>query len=289
MGAFDLVVFDDYLPEAFGDGSARLDPGRYLILGQPLDGPLGVEDLGTGPGSQLINWRRTHPVLRGLTLDGLVLAETRNFTIPEDSGVVSLAESTKGAAIFETSSADVRVICVPFDIGKSNWPFDVSFVIFLGSVVDYLGTQATITLDQNERQLTPGQVLADRLPNDASNIRIKLPGGEASDAVIPSADGSIVFGPVRNTGVYEVKWAGESGATDVVDDGRVSRFFAANMLNTDESNIQSLPQIVLANRTVGADAGGKLKRTKDWWPWLLAGALVIIMLEWWIYNRKMYI
>ena len=288
MGAFDLVVFDGYLPKP-NDAGEVLDPGRYLILGAPLVGPLGVEDKGVGPGSTIIDWRRTHPILRDLTLDGLVLAETRSIEIPEDSGVVSLAETATGTAIFETSNADVRAICVPFDIGKTNWPFEVSFIVFLASTVDYLATQSTTDIDQNTRQLVPGAVLSDRLPINSASVRVRLPDGSTSDAVIPSADGSVIFGPIRKTGVYQLRWAGDPGATDVVDDGRVSRFYAANLLDADESNIRTLPEIALANRTVGADASGAIKRTKDWWPWLLMGALAILMLEWWIYNRKMYL
>ncbi len=288
MSAFDLIVFDGYLPAPNNTGNI-LDPGRYLILGAVLTGPLGVTDLGEGSGSTIIDWRRTHPVLRDLTLDGLVIAQTHNIEIPKDSGVISLAETAFGPAIFETSNADVRAICVPFDIGKTNWPFDVSFMIFLGSIVDYLGTQSTISLDQNERQLTPGHVLSDRLPPDATRVRVKLPASTATEEIIPSADGSIVFGPIRHTGTYQVQWAGTAGPTDIVDDGRVTRFFAANLLDPKESNIRTTPQISLANRVVNADSGAEIKRTKDWWPWLLAAALVILMLEWWIYNRKIYI
>lgn len=288
MGAFDLVVFDGYLPNPNESGDV-LDPGRYLILGVPLVGALGVEDLGTSGASAIIDWRRTHPVLRDLTLDGLVLTETRRIEIPDNSGVVSLAETGTGTAIFETSDADVRAICVPFEIGKTNWPFEVSFIVFLASAVDYLGTQTTVAIDQNARQLVPGEVLSDRIPIDSASVRVRLPDGAMSDPVIPSADGSIVFGPIRRAGVYQLRWAGDAGATDVVDDGRVSRFYAANLLDADESNIRTLSQIALANRTVGADASAEIKRTKDWWPWLLMAALAILMLEWWIYNRKMYI
>jgi len=28
---------------------------------------------------------------------------------------------------------------------------------------------------------------------------------------------------------------------------------------------------------------------KEWWPWLLLGAIAVMMFEWWIYNRKVYL
>ncbi len=286
--AYDLIIFDGYLPKP-NDLGDTLDPGRYLIFGQTLTSKLGVDDQGQGPGGPIINWRRTHPVLRDLTLDPLLLAQTPKVEIRKDSGVVSLAESASGPAILETSSADVRAILVPFAIEKSNWPFDVSFVVFIASAVDYLGTGSVVAVDEDERQLTPGRVLADRIPPDASAVRVILPDGSRSEEIIPSADGRVVYGPINTNGLYRLSWRGTPGSTDLVDEGTATRTFAANLLNPAESNVSTQSTIALANQIVSADSLTERTRVKDWWPWFLGAALVIIMFEWWIYNKKMYL
>tara|TARA_R110002096_G_scaffold344921_2_gene538005 strand:- start:278653 stop:280779 length:2127 start_codon:yes stop_codon:yes gene_type:complete len=287
-GAIDLFVFDGAMPKA-GDGGVVFEPGRYLVVGDVYTGPGGVVDKGDGPGTQIINWRRTHPLLRDLTLDAVVIGKSRTIEIPEGSELVSLAETTEGPAIVEMSTGDVRAVMVGFDPAFSNWPFDVSFVVFLASAVDYLGTQVGVDVDVNARQIVPGFVLADRVPTDAGNIRVKLPDGSISGEVIAAPDGRIVYGPIRETGVYSVQWTGSAGVGDVKDDGKVLRFYAANLLDAPESDLGTSESLDLSNRVVSASGRGEITRLKEWWPWLLIGALVFMMFEWWIYNRKVYL
>lgn len=284
----DLFVFDRTLPKA-SEGGVVFDPGRYLVIGDVYTGPGGVVDQGEGPGTQIINWRRGHPLLRDLTLDAVVLGKSRTIEIPEGSELVSLAETTEGPAIVEMSTGDVRAVMVAFDPAYSNWPFDVSFVVFLASSVDYLGTQVGTDVDVNARQITPGFVLADRVPSDASNIRVRLPDGTMSGEVIAAPDGRIVYGPIHRTGVYRVEWTGSMGASDIEDDGKVLRFYAANLLDGPESDIGSAETLGLSNRVVSASNQGEITRLKEWWPWLLLGALCVMMVEWWIYNKKVYL
>lgn len=285
---YDMVIFDGYIPKPDENGDI-LDPGRYLIIGKTLTGNLGVIDNGAGPGGPIIDWRRTHPVLRDLTLDSLLMSETPKVEIREGSGVISLAETASGPAILETSSGDVRAILVPFEITKSNWPFDVSFVVFLASAVDYLGTGSIVDIDIDERQITPGRVLGDRIPPDATGVRVLLPDGSRSEEIIPSNDGRVIFGPIQNSGVYRLRWRGTAGPTDVVEEGTNYRTFAANLLNPAESNVSTMKSIALANQIVNAESLTQRKRIKDWWPWLLGAALAILMFEWWVYNKKMYL
>ncbi len=287
-GAIDLFVFDGTLPKA-SEGGVVFDPGRYLVIGDVYTGPGGVVDQGEGPGTQIINWRRGHPLLRDLTLDAVVLGKSRTIEIPDGSELVSLAETTEGPAIVEMSTGDVRAVMVAFDPAFSNWPFDVSFVVFLASSVDYLGTQVGTDVDVNARQLTPGFVLADRVPTDAENIRVRLPDGTMSGEVVAAPDGRIVYGPIHDSGVYRVEWNGSMGASDVEDDGKVLRFYAANLLDGPESDVGSAETLGLSNRVVSASSQGEITRLKEWWPWLLLGALCVMMVEWWIYNKKVYL
>ncbi|MBO6513251.1 MAG: VWA domain-containing protein [Phycisphaerales bacterium] len=287
-GAIDLFVFDGTMPKA-SEGGVVFDPGRYLVIGDVYTGPGGVVDQGEGPGTQIINWRRGHPLLRDLTLDAVVLGKSRTIEIPDGSELVSLAETTEGPAIVEMSTGDVRAVMVAFDPAFSNWPFDVSFVVFLASAVDYLGTQVGTDVDVNARQITPGFVLADRVPSDAENIRVRLPDGTMSGEVIAAPDGRIVYGPIHQRGVYRVEWIGSAGASDLVEDGKVMRFYGANLLDGPESDLGSAASLGLSNRVVSASSQGEITRLKEWWPWLLLGAIGVMMLEWWIYNKKVYL
>lgn len=283
LNKYDVIVLDRYLPEPNEAGS-RLDPGRYLIFGAVPPPPIGVETGPVGGASAIINWRRNHPVLRELTLDGLVIGRAQPMVIPDGSGAVALAESPEGPAIVEVSEGTVRAIVASFDLGETNWPFQIGFVVYLGSAIEYLSSASGDAEGSGIRQIEPGGVLADRVPADARDLRVMLPTG-GSQELIPSLDGRVVYGPIRNEGVYRLEWSGTPGATDFVDGVKVSRFFAANLLDPQESDITPADTLGLADRTVQAqrdNAGGVLQL----WPYLVLAGLALMLLEWWVYNKR---
>ena len=281
LGAFDVVVLDRYLPTPGPDGRV-LDPGRYLTFGVAPPPPRGVEDLGESDPGAIIDWRRSHPVLRNLTLDGVVLGRTRPGRIPEDSGAVSLAETAQGPAIVEISDGTVRALSVLFDPGQSSWPFQVSFVVYLAGAVEYL--TGTVGDAGANRQINPGGVLADFIPPGAESVRVAPPDGPAQD-LAPAPDGRVVYGPVRRRGVYRLEWSGPPAEADLVEGSRHTRFYAANLLDPAESDIRAADELALGDRVVQArrDQGAGLT---DLWPWAVLLALAVVMLEWWIYNRR---
>lgn len=284
---FDLIVLDRYLPRAdpANPTGPVLDPGRYLVFGQvPL---LGVEDLGEAGTGGIIDWRRNHPALRSITLDGLVIGRTRPMAIPDDSGAVSLAETAQGPAIVEISDGSVRALVASFDLGQTNWPFQVGFVVYLASAIDYLAGNAATEQEGGSRQIAPGGVLADRVPAGATGVRVVPPEGEAQ-TLVPAADGRVVYGPIRDRGVYRLEWLGPGGEADLTEGDRSVRFYAANLLDPGESDITPAAELGLADRLVAARAA-ESSGLLELWPFVVLGALAIMMFEWWVYNRRVSI
>lgn len=287
VGEFDVVVLDGWLPTE--GGKTSLPPGRFLVLGG-VPANLGVTasgltDAGKGGAAGIVDWKRDHPVMRNAKLDPLVIAEYRKVDVAQGSGAISLAQSDQGPAILELSTAEVRAVVVPWDVAASNWPFDVSFVVFVASSINYLGEDSSLTSAM--RLVQPGSVLSDRIPAEAQDAKVKLPSGE-TQTLTPAADGRIVFGPIAQTGMYEVSWTGAAGSTDMTVDSRRVRGYAANLLDSAESNLAATDRVELANKVVGAANSGGMA-DKKLWPWLLLAALVIVMLEWFIYNRKVHV
>ena len=68
--------------------------------------------------------------------------------------------------------------------------------------------------------------------------------------------------------------------------GRSVRPFAANLLDPAESDCATVTKLELASRPVAAETGGQTKVARRLWPWLILGALGVILLEWFVYNRK---
>ena len=105
----------------------------------------------------------------------------------------------------------------------------------------------------------------------------------------PGGDGRIVFGPVPTTGIYTLTWDGPAGATDLADGKHVTRDYAANLLDAAESDLSAQDVLGLANKEIAANKDRASDADKKLWPWLLLAALLIVMFEWFIYNRKVYL
>ena len=285
MSEFDVVIFDGWLPTI--DGQPGLPPGRFLVL-NAIPAPLGVA-AGTEPQpAMVLDWPRDHPVMRLLLLDKLRILSLPDIVNPTGSGATVLAETDKGPALFEISRAQTRALVVPFDIGESTWPLDISFVVFVGAGVNYVGQEGGV-FGASGDSLRPGSVLTDRLPIGASAVRLQPPGDAARVGLEPANDGRIAFGPIRRAGLYQASWAGPAGAGDATDGGRVTRTYAANLLDPRESDIAAAPLLRLSGEPVVLQDADETEATIRLWPWAILLALAILMLEWYIYNRKVHV
>lgn len=292
----DVLILDGVLPPLSNVSTAAgLPPGRFLVLGgvpnatAVKDGPLPpITDKGKAGNATIVDWQRTHPALRNVTLDSVFIAESRDVEVRPGSTAVTIARTERGPAIVELSSGPTRAIIVPFDIGASSWPLDVSFVVFLASALDYLGGDA-IAGGNDSTQM--GATVSERLPAGASDIRLLPPPGVADlaeTALSPLPDGTVVFGPIRRAGVYRLTWKGGAAPGDLQESGRTIRRIPANLLDPQESVVASTTTVELASRVV-ASKDGTFKGDQRLWPYLLLACAGLLMLEWFIYNRKVHI
>ena len=286
-GEYDAVVLDRWLPPAPSE-SDPLPPGRFLIIGAVPQGPRALIDRGEIDRVVVpMSWSRDHPVLRGLSLDNIVIFKSRLVEPGPQSSARILATTDGGPMIVEFATAETLAIVVPFDALESDWVFKVSWVVFLGSAVQVLGEAGSTGVG---RMVQPGDVLSDRVPAGATDVRVALPGGGEVD-LLPAPDGRVVFGPVLESGVYMLSWVGAAGATDVESGGRVRRPFAANLLSTPETDLGVDNSLVTASRdeTSQAETMAASRVRRDLWPWLVLAALAVMVVEWFVYNRKVHV
>ena len=285
MAPFDVVIFDGWVPTI--DGGPGLPPGRFLVFGA-VPAPLGVASGSEPAPAMMLDWRRDHPVMRMLLLDRLQMLRLPDVVVPDGSGATVLAETDRGPAILELSRAQTRAMIVPFDIGQSTWPLDVSFVVFIAASVNYIGQEGGVFGDSGD-SLRPGSVLTDRLPIGAKSVRLEIPGTADRADLQPATDGRIAYGPIRKAGLYAASWVGPAGAGDATDGGRVVRTYAANLLDPAESDIAAAPLLLLTGQPIEAELASDAKAMVRLWPWVILGALAVLTLEWYIYNRKVHI
>jgi hypothetical protein len=260
-----------------------------VVIGLPPPPPLGVTDLGVEPeGAVIVDYRRDHPALALSSIDKINITKFRRVAIEPDTPVRAIATSDKGPAVVEISDSNVLAIVVPWDVNDSDWCFDPGWVLFLAGSVLYLSDAGAGATGETVR---PGDTLRTRLPIGASDTRISLPDNTRHE-IEPASDGSVAFGPVISNGIYTVSWLGAAAAADFQSDtegGRARRPIAANLADPNESDIGSARTLALANDEVAAQNDDESVLTRKLWPYLLLAALAIIMLEWWVYNRKVAI
>src|SRR5690606_19036168 len=168
---------------------------------------------------------RDHPALTNAALDTLDIGRSRKVRVLPDTPVTVIAqlvsEDYEGPAIVEVTDATTRAIIVPFNPLDSDWAFEPGFMLFLAESINYLTDVGVVA-----GMIRPGVTLSERLPQGARDARLTLPDRTRID-LIPAADGSVAYGPIRKIGMYSVSWVGTPGATDQVVDGRARRIVAA--------------------------------------------------------------
>ena len=111
-----------------------------------------------------------------------------------------------------------------------------------------------------------------------TNIDVKTPTGEKTN-LLPRKDNSFVFTRTDSSGVYEV--------SDPAS-GSVDQLFAVNLLDRTESDLSVKSELNLGYEKVDGTYSTAEAR-KDYWTWLILAALVVISIEWFIYNRRVFI
>jgi hypothetical protein len=262
--------------------------GSFLVFGQ-VPGGLGMSDRGNPLSASIVDWSREHPVTGRVLLDSLQIAQMREVRVEPGRGVQVLATAERGPAILEINKDDTHAIIVPFDYMESNWPFSQWFVAFVGLALEYLGSEVTGAIDA--RGLGALSELKDRVPMGATDVRIRHPDG--TEAPIELAEnGSFVYRLPPQLGIYELKWKGQPlGGDSVPGDGVVMRKYAANLLSSVESFVPSAKKLELASAVVQGQAApsGGATTMLELWPYVLMGVLAILLLEWYVYNRKVQI
>lgn len=288
LGEFDVIILENWVPPASKEaGSGELPPGSYLIFGGvPAGGRLGLKDVGKTGAAGIVDWSANHPALRNVSLSRLRISEMRKIETEPTLGALTIAMSDEGPAMVESSANAVHVLALPFILDKTTWAFDPGFVVFVGAAIRYLGED--VGTGATSKDFQPGSVISDRLPTGADDIILRLPNGQ-TQRLVPAADGKITFGPLATIGIYSVSWNGPAGPTDTRSGGGASRAYAANLADGDESNIGARSNVSTAATVAMAKSKGSVDADRRLWPYFVLLALAIAMLEWFIYNRKVYV
>jgi hypothetical protein len=246
---------------------------------QPVDKPQpGARTVSRLENPHIKGWLNRHPVLRyltGLHEVGVGEAFRLNDLPPRTPRLI---ETDRDAAVLLTlnrQSFTDLVLTFPILTVKgewnTNWPLQTGFPLFLRNVLYSLGN---LSDEAAEETVQPGQVK--RLWPDAGvkQLEIVNPAGK-KQAVARSSRGDFSYSNTDTVGVYHV-----SG-------GETARAFAVNLLDPDESHIE--PRLAVQVGEQRLVAGQERGQPRDMWRWVALAALLLLLAEWYIYNRRVYV
>lgn len=256
---FDLVVFDRVAPPS-------LPQIPSITVGAA---PAGVEVTprrATG-GSRILTWNRQHPIMRHVVLDDLVFADFGGFVTT--AGMQPLATGPEGPVIIVVESDAGRHVVIGYELRRSNWPLDLSFIVFMQNAIDDLTRAGSGQAGIVHR---PGDPIQVRVAPHASVVDVEGP--ESMSVTVKG--GSIETLPaVSLVGLYTLR--GVAPPNDRL---------AVSMLSEQESDIRPRSSIIV-NAAPATSGGIGAAAPLELWPWLLGVALALICGEWLLYCRRL--
>ncbi len=270
---FDVVIFDRH-------DTDRLPQGNYMFWGS-VPNIDGVSSGRTIDNEIIFNWDETHPVLRHVGIETLYVYEWLRLTVPPEAKRLIDGESSAVLAYLTRDASQFLICAFPLIIQNASgesmmnsyWVTSVDFVVFIQNMVQYLSSNVTTT---GTKSVRPGQPVTLPVPKKHGAMRIHRPNGE-SDPVHPVGGQSIHYPRTRFVGPYRLE-PGVPGR-DV---------FTVNLFNATESNVAPADTLTLGAETVNANAGS-VEANQPAWPYFLLATLALMLLEWVVYNRRVFV
>lgn len=268
-GAFDFIIYDrcrpPHMPQANTLMFGAAPPGDRWKAGELQGPPL------------IIDSDHLHPLMQFVEVGNLRIVE--GFAVdPPDGGTV-LVESDIGPLVAIGPREGFEDVVVGFEIFSADgvntdWPKSRSFPIFMMNAVKYLGGVRTSLAAESVR---PGQPVVLRSATPVAEITVTSPSGRRT--VVPrESENAFVFVESEQPGIYAVQ---EGSQANVV------RRFAVNLFDQQESNLRPRA-IAMEHETLEGATAWQPARI-DLWKWILIGGVGLLLFEWWVFNKRVYL
>jgi hypothetical protein len=279
-GSADAVVFDRCVPASLPAG------GGFLFIGPR--GKLPIKGSKIGPdvkAPHVVDWDRSHALVRFTSLAGVDVVRGRSVHLGR--GQVAVLESSEGPLVAAWQRDQLRAVAVGFDVYESNWPLRLSFPIFMANSVRWLAEASPKWAGAGLRCGAPLKLRAglwrEAAARGSVEVKIQRPDGTTEKLEVPR-ERPRLYAATGLPGLYRVTGPGGKQA-----------LFACAVLDEAESNNTAREAI---NFAVGGVRGaswelaetgkGQSKSGREIWKYLAIAALVVMVLEWYIYNRRLW-
>jgi len=301
-GTYDLVIFDQCGPET----TALMPLSNTVFFGQLPPGADAAQDdaeasvadetsventsnfwTTNGPcaGPAVIDMDQSHPLMQFVNMSNVLIGEA--ITLNPPKGATVLLDTDLGPMMAISTRDSVQDLVIGFGlIGRTDdggeyfnttWVRnDPSYPVFIQNLLSYLGG---VSDESSQTIQQPGQLIQLRLDSASKQLNMKAPDGHRMD-IGRGRSGAFAFTAKNNTGIYEL--------TDPLKPDTTHRV-AVNLFDEIESNLPPVMELELDEGVKVAGARGVARTRRETWKWLVLLVLFVLLTEWYIYNRRVYL
>ena len=258
-GRYDLIIFDSWAP-------AEMPPEASVFIA-PQRSIGSIQSAGVIEKPTITSWRREERLLRFVSFADVHIAKARRLGLPPQAKV--LVESEGGEALMAlVPYGEVEHLVIAFNILESDWPLRASFIVFFANLKE----EARAAFVDFPAKVKAGSTVPIRTAGAGRSITITSP--SRAEYQFPDDGSTIFFNQTGEVGFYRVQSAGGV------------RQFAVSLLDEAESDIRPRGHLYLGDEVI--EPGTTVTRAnREIWPWFALLALLVVMLEWYVYHRRM--
>jgi hypothetical protein len=257
---FDLYIFDGLAPD-------DLPFKPTLFINPPQNAVLRVSGVFSNTTHARVS---DSPVTRDVNWSNVHVRAARYIDPPQWAR--TLVDSDGGPLVLVGDTGVRRVGAITFDLHDSDLPLQVTFPILLVNLINYLAPGRSFDVPDG---VSPGNSVIIKPDPGVNTVAIASPSNEVY--TVRPAGGEVVFKDTQELGAYGVTLI--SGEQQAID------YFAVNLFDPAESDIRPTDTIRVGPSQI-TSAQADETGWQEWWPWLAALALLILIIEWWVYHGR---
>ena len=265
-GTYHLIIYEGCVP-------AKMPQANTLFVGELPNAQWSSTGKGSGPIVTDID--RAHPMMSLVDLGDVVIGPTLTGLKSPPGGTV-LIDSDLGPLCMIAPRDGYQDAVLTFklvdgDKFGTTWWVKPSFPVFVLNLLSYVSGVGS-ALDAGSVQ--PGKTISLRGQAAGNSIRIKNPAGQL-ESVTRSNRNTFDYASTDRLGLYEVQWSDTA-----------TQHFAVNLFDRGESDIRPKDKLELGEGEPVQGSSQASVARKEAWKLLLLLGLGMLILEWWIYNRR---
>ncbi len=277
-GTYDLIIYDQCAPE-------KMPQSNTLFIGRIPPGGEWAADPKQGP-PFIVDIDQVHPLTQLVAMGNVRIVDCTPLKPPKgaavlidanvggNSGVLYAVMAREG---FEDAVLGFEIVGSTTDKVEVNtdWTRRRSFPVFVLNAVKYFGGVGAAGTGQS---VQPGKPYTLRSATAVTELDIQTP--EQQHFAVPrEVQNTFVFTHTDDQGFYDVREG--SGL-------KVTQQFAVNLFDSRESDLLPREKLEIGYEEVEATTDKQSTRI-EMWRWMLVLALGVLLFEWYIYNKRVYL